>query len=350
MPKVVSDQEKVARFRAFWTRSQTDRPLIGATIATFPSIRSVRREAGFVEPDDLDIQENVKELDEEWEAWHGVMGDAMFVANPLWAFPWHSAMAGCPIQRDADNLWSLPGLDDWGQFEWLGFDPNNGWFRRQMLLTETLVQHGAGRYPVSVGQLMLGPVDMMMQLRGQERLAMDFYDAPDMVRALGARCADLCAAAVRALSAAVPPYLGGRAGTGRYFWAPGDFIETAEDIAFMTSPALHREFVIPLHRTLGRRFPYTMVHLHSAQLHTVPNLLEVEEIAAIEITPDFGEDMVPKIPVLAQILERKPLLLHGVMTIPSARAIMRALPARGLALLFRCDTPDMAATVLDSIL
>lgn len=350
MPKVVSDQEKVARFRAFWTRSQTDRPLIGATIATFPSIRSVRREAGFVEPDDLDIQENVKELDEEWEAWHGVMGDAMFVANPLWAFPWHSAMAGCPIQRDADNLWSLPGLDDWGQFEWLGFDPNNGWFRRQMLLTETLVQHGAGRYPVSVGQLMLGPVDMMMQLRGQERLAMDFYDAPDMVRALGARCADLCAAAVRALSAAVPPYLGGRAGTGRYFWAPGDFIETAEDIAFMTSPALHREFVIPLHRTLGRRFPYTMVHLHSAQLHTVPSLLEVEEIAAIEITPDFGEDMVPKIPVLAQILERKPLLLHGVMTIPSARAIMRALPARGLALLFRCDTPDMAATVLDSIL
>jgi len=350
VPKVVSDQEKVARFRAFWTRSQTDRPLIGATIATFPSIRSVRREAGFVEPDDLDIQENFKELDEEWEAWHGVMGDAMFVANPLWAFPWHSAMAGCPIQRDADNLWSLPGLDDWGQFEWLGFDPNNGWFRRQMLLTETLVQHGAGRYPVSVGQLMLGPVDMMMQLRGQERLAMDFYDAPDMVRALGARCADLCAAAVRALSAAVPPYLGGRAGTGRYFWAPGDFIETAEDIAFMTSPALHREFVIPLHRTLGRRFPYTMVHLHSAQLHTVPSLLEVEEIAAIEITPDFGEDMVPKIPVLAQILERKPLLVHGVMTVPSAREIMRALPARGLALLFRCDTPTMAANVLASIL
>jgi hypothetical protein len=130
----------------------------------------------------------------------------------------------------------------------------------------------------------------------------------------------------------------------------GDYVETAEDIAFMTSPALHREFVIPLHRTLSRRFPYTMVHLHSAQLHTVSNLLEVEEIAAIEITPDFGEDMVPKIPVLAQILERKPLLVHGVMTIPSARAIMRALPARGLALLFRCDTPDVATTVLDSIL
>jgi len=87
VPKVVSDQEKTARFRTFWTRSQTDRPLIGATIATFPSLRAVRCAAGLVEPDDLDIQENLKELDEEWEAWREVMGDAMFVANPLWAFP-----------------------------------------------------------------------------------------------------------------------------------------------------------------------------------------------------------------------------------------------------------------------
>ena len=86
-----------------------------------------------------------------------------------------------------------------------------------------------------------------------------------------------------------------------------------------------------------------MVHLHSAQLHTVPNLLDVEEIAAIEITPDFGEDMVPKLPLMAQILGRKPLLVHGVMSLASAKEIMRTLPARGLALIFRCDTPADAA-------
>jgi hypothetical protein len=350
VPKTVSDQERVARFRAFWTRSQTDRPLIGATIATFPSMRAVRRRSGLVEPADLDIQENVQELDEEWEDWREVMGDAMFVANPLWAFPWHSAMAGCPIKRDADNLWSLPALDDWEQLDGLRFDPNNRWFRRQLELTRALVRHASDRYPVSAGQLMLGPVDMMMQIRGQDRLALDFYDAPEMVRALGKRCVELCAAAIQAISAAVPTYLGGRAGTGRYFWAPGEFVETAEDITFMMSPALHRQFAVPLHRELGRLFPYTMVHLHSAQLHTVSNLLDVEEIAAIEITPDFGEDMVPNIPIMAQILERKPLLVHGVMTVASAREIMRTLPARGLALVFRCDTPAAAAKVLDSLL
>jgi hypothetical protein len=350
VPKIVSDQEKIARFRAFWTRSQTDRPLIGATIATFPSVRAVRREAGLVEPDDLDIQENLKELDEEWAAWREVMGDAMFVANPLWAFPWHLAMAGCPIKRDADNLWALPALDDWKQLEGLRFDPNNRWFARHLEFTHALVKHAADRYPVGAGQLMLGPVDMMMQVRGQERLALDLYDSPEMVLALGQRCVDLCAGAIHALYAAVPTHLGGRAGTVRYFWAPGEFVETAEDISFMMSPALHRRFVAPLHRALSQRFPYTLVHLHSAQLHTVPALLAVEGIAAIQITPDFGEDMVPKIPILARILERKPLLVHGVMTVASAKEILRALPARGLALIFRCDTPADAASVLDSLL
>jgi len=161
MPKMISDQEKIARFRAFWTRSERDRALIGATIATFPSVRTVRREAGLVEPDDLDTRENLKELDEEWEAWREVMGDAMFVANPLWAFPWTLAMAGCPIKRDADNLWALSALEDWKQLESLRFDPNNRWLRRQLEFTQALVGHAAGRYPVGAGQLMLGPVDMM---------------------------------------------------------------------------------------------------------------------------------------------------------------------------------------------
>jgi hypothetical protein len=101
---------------------------------------------------------------------------------------------------------------------------------------------------------------------------------------------------------------------------------------------------------MGQRFPYTLVHLHSAQLHTVPSLLEIEEIAAIQITPDFGEDLVPHLPLMAQILERKPLLVHGVMDVDSARTMMRALPWRGLALLFRCDTAAEAAGVLDTLL
>ena len=347
MKTVVS--EKLARFDAFWRMAETDRPLIGATIGTFPSVRAVRGH-GILTPDDLDLEENLRELDEEWEQWRDVSGDALWTAFPLWAFPWHSAIAGCPIQRDGDNLWALPGLEGWGQLDRVTFDRANRWFQLLKRFTLALKEHAAGRYPVGVGPLMLGPVDMMMQLRGQEHLALDLYDAPEKVHALGERCVRLCAEVADTLFDLVGPWEGGYCGTSRHLWAPSRLVETAEDLSFMMSPATHRGFVVPIHRALGRRFPYTIVHLHSKQLHTVPNLLEMEEVAAIQITPDFGEDMRPYLPIMGEILERKPLIVHGAMAVDALQEMVRRLPARGLALFSRCDTPRQAGEVLAALL
>lgn len=77
-----------------------------------------------------------------------------------------------------------------------------------------------------------------------------------------------------------------RESVDRCFWAPGATVETAEDASFLTSLDAHRRFVVPVHRRFGARFPYTIVHLHSAQLHTVENLLDLPEVAAIQVTPD----------------------------------------------------------------
>lgn len=344
----VSDSEKIARHSAFWQRSETDRPLIGATISTFPSTRAVRGH-GMLSPDDLDIGENVRELEEEWEQWRDVMGDAIWSAMPLWAFPWHLAIAGCPIQRDEDNLWGLPVLDDWSQLDAVRFDSANPWFRVLVRLTLALKENSAGRFPVTVGQLMLGPVDTMMQLRGQERLALDLHDAPEKVVALGERCAELSADICDALFPLVDRYQGGYCGTIRCMWAPDRLVESAEDVSFMMSLAAHQRFVVPIHRAFGKRISYATVHLHSKQLHTVDNLLPVDEIAAIQITPDFGEDMRPYIPVMARILERKPLIVHGIMSVESAKEMMESLPAAGLALVFRVDSPDEARQTLAAL-
>lgn len=349
MSQVAADSAKTERYRAFWTRAETDRPLLGATISTFPSVRAIRAD-GVLAPEDLDIEENLKELDEEWEEWRDAVGDCVWVANPLWAFPWHLAIAGCPIQRDEENLWAHPAIRDWADMERIRFDPANPWFARLMEFTRALVEHAAGRYPVGAGQLMLGPVDMMMQARGQEELALALHDAPEKVEELGRRCVALCAEVTRAQYAAVPRYLGGYAGTIRYLWAPGELVETAEDVSFMMSPAAHRRFVVPMHEALARQFPYTIVHLHSAQLHTVPNLLEIDSVAAIQITPDFGEDMRKHLPVLARVLERKPLIVHGVMTVETMKALIAELPARGLCLFARCESPAEARELLRAVM
>ena len=275
MPNVISDGEKAARFRAFWRREETDRPLIGATIATIPSVRAVRGH-GILSPEDLDIEENVRELEEEWEQWRGVCGDAMWCANPLWAFPWHLAIAGCPTERNGNSLWSLPALTDWSQLESVRFERSNPWFQLLVRLIRAIRERSGGRYPVGLGHMMTGPVDMMMELRGQQQLALDIYDHPSELAALGERCVELCSEVSDALFAIEPPYVGGRVGTLRWFWAPGKMVETAEDLSFMTSPATHMRYVVPLHRSIARRFPYTILHLHSAQLHTVSTLLDIE--------------------------------------------------------------------------
>ena len=349
MPDVISDRDKVDRFRAFWLRGETDRPMIGTTIATIPSVRAVRSH-GVLSPGDLDVEENVREMEEEWEQWRGVCGDAMWCANPLWAFPWHLAIAGCSVERNGDNLWSLPVLTEWSQLESVSFDRSNRWFQLLVRLIRAIREKSGGRYPVGLGHLMTGPVDMMMELRGQERLALDIYDHPVELAALGERCVGLCSEVSDALFAMEAPYLDGRVGTLRWFWAPGKMVETAEDLSFMTSLATHKRFVVPLHRAMGGRFPYTILHLHSAQLHTVPNLLEIDEIAAIEITPDYGEDLLPYLSLMGQILERKPLIVHGIIPVPAVSEMMKSLPARGLALFCRCDTPAEAGDVLDALL
>lgn len=348
MPELISDRKKVARFRAFWRREETDRPLIGATIATIPSVRAVRGH-GILSPEDLDIEENVRELEEEWEQWRDVSGDAMWCANPLWAFPWHLAIAGCPVERNGDSLWSLPALTDWSQLESVRFERSNPWFQLLVQLIRAIREKSGGRYPVGLGHMMTGPVDMMMELRGQERLALDIYDHPGELAALGEHCVELCSEVSDALFAIEPPYLGGYVGTLRWFWAPGKMVETAEDLSFMTSPATHMRYVVPLHRAIGERFPFTILHLHSAQLHTVSTLLEIDEIAAIEITPDYGEDLLPYLPLMGRILERKPLIVHGIVPVPAVKEMMRSLPARGLALFCRCDTPVEAKAVLNAL-
>jgi len=343
-----SFEETITRYRAFWNRDATDRPLVGTTINPIPSIRAVIRD-GILKPEDLDIEENLHELDEEWEQWKGASGDVIWAASPVWAFHWLTAIAGCPNQRRGDIVWIEPGLDTLDDLSGIELDRNHPWFRRLVEFISALVEHAAGRYPVAAPSLG-GCADLLMHLRGPERLAADLYDAPEKVVELGARCVDLCEEVINAIYDVVPQYMGGYPGTIRFFWAPGRIIEMAEDLSIMMSPMSHHRFVAPIHQELGRRFPYNILHLHSVSLHTVDNVLEIPEVRAIEITPDFGVDMRPYIPLLERILERKSLIVHGVMTVEVMKELMDCLPARGLCLFCRCDSAEEGARILDAVL
>ncbi len=67
---------------------------------------------------------------------------------------------------------------------------SNAWYLRLLELTDALVHHAQGAYPVTQ-TLMRGPADLAVALRGHQRLALDLYDHPDRGKYLAGRCSDL---------------------------------------------------------------------------------------------------------------------------------------------------------------
>jgi hypothetical protein len=100
---------------------------------------------------------------------------------------------------------------------------------------------------------------------------------------------------------------------------------------------MYREFLLPCDRRIAENFEHSMIHLHSAALHVVDDLLDVDPLTAIQVAFDpSGPSLEQLMPVFAKIMERKPLLILGVMGDLAPGDIDRiagSLPAAGLCLL-----------------
>ena len=131
----------------------------------------------------------------------------------------------------------------------------------------------------------------------------------------------------------IPDWYGGYPSAQRYLWAPGRIIEFSEDPAFMLSPRFHDEMVMPSHREVVQQVEYPYIHLHSTQLHTLDRLLEMEELPAIELTPDHGASIPDLIPTIAKIQERKPVIVHAFFTVEEMRMIVERVPPEGLCVI-----------------
>ena len=340
-------EDKIKRNRAFWERAEVPRPLLGITGTYFPveALAAVAPTAAHLSPDDIDIEASLAACDREYESRREVMADLVWAAGALCGFPWVAAILGCKVYRAEDTFWREPVLADWAQLPSLRPSPDNPWLRKLRQVTAALVSHAQGRYPVGPS-LALGPVSVAASLRGPHQLALDLYDYPAQVRELLATCTEACVAAGLAQIELLPRFHGGAVNPIRHVWAPHWPTETQEDEAFMFSPEMHRRFLLQSQVQLGRALPGAYIHLHGTQLHTLDAIVEVAELAAIEITPDVGQSALELVPAIRKALARKPVLVHGFISLPEMRELMACLPARGLCLATRTDSPAAAAEMM----
>ena len=172
-------------------------------------------------------------------------------------------------------MWAEPFIKDYAVLDNLCIGEENPWVQKLWELTDALVSHAAGRYPVAANEFM-PPLSALADLRGNTEFAFDLYDRPSEVLRGMERFTENWSTLILAQYERLPAWHGGYTGAQRYVWAPGRTAEFNEDPVFMFSPRFQRDFVLPSHCQVVRQIEYAYIHLHSTQLHSLDQLLGME--------------------------------------------------------------------------
>jgi len=343
--------DKFARLRAFWQRANHDRPLVGFTGGYFPrdTIRLIRQTGRPVEPEDIDVPAFLASCDADAVAWQAHTGDLIWAATPLWGFRWLSAIFGQPLHIGEETIWDDAILKDYENLDALRLDPGNRWLTVMLQLTSRLVEHAAGRYALGA-TLLTGPLASLVGLRGALEFGYDVSDQPERVDTALAVVTETWVQVMQQQLSLLPAYQGGYGQPVRLVWAPGHVVEFDEDASYLLSPKLHRRFILPSHQRVVAELPYAYIHLHSSQLHTLDNLLDLEGLRGIELTPDVGSSAVDLIPAIRRVQQRKPVIVHGYLSADEMSAIIESVPPEGVCIASRANTPEEAAQLQESVM
>jgi hypothetical protein len=302
-------------------------PLAGGTLAT----------------EDLDVSPEVLDLDRMAGTVHepgplGVQGDRFRTVDPYGRMPWVEAILGTPIRATirGGSMRTRAFVHAWGEWEREASHRDGRWFDLLLQLTELRVQRGGGRRAV-VQPTMRGPSDLAEAVLGPELMCFSLYDHPASMRRFLEEVTGRFIEILHALLARIPPVAGGYVSPFG-IWAPGTVVRTQCDATAFLSAAHYAEWFLPHDVRICESVDYSIIHLHSCSLHTVDALLAVERPHAIQITMEAepsGPSLGEMLPILARILEVKPLLLEGKLSADEVHWLQERLPSAGLAITAR---------------
>lgn len=334
-----NDPGKVERYRAFWSRAEVKRPLVGFTqvgwfpFSEFAACRNLPRDS-HLQPDQIRPAEFIDDHLRMLREGEVMDDDLIRGACPgQVAIPWLPAALGSPLRVLPENILGEERTLEWDDALAVRLDPAGPWFRKYLEFADALAEASAGRFPVS-HSAELGPSDLHALLRGSTQSLIDLEDSPveseRLLRSGGEWLREFTDAVWRRL----PLWEGGYFDAQYSLWAPGPIVRMQEDATAVYSPRLYRRFVQPVDRMLARHFASCFIHLHSTSMFLLEAFLEIGEIQCYEINNDaLGPPVAKLIPYLRLVQQRKkPLLVRGSFTPEELRMVMDSLEPRGLFL------------------
>jgi hypothetical protein len=221
------------------------------------------------------------------------------------------------------------------------FSPDDQWLRKLLEFTQVLGKSGGGQYQVAP-TLMRGPLDLLSQVVGDERMCYEMIDRPAKTKAALEVLTELWIQVAQAQLAAIPQLNGGHC-NGYGVWAPGTTLTTQEDHSIMLSPRQYEEYLLPCNERMASQFDYLVMHLHSGSLRDtlgrLEALLNVEQLGAVQVTRDIVSPPLARlIEIYALIQERKPVIIWGAFTRDELEEIARSISSRGVCIRARIET------------
>ena len=341
MPDIDADLSAlIERHAGFWTRAPADRPLLAvgahAPLEPNPDVplkggRWATESAG-ISPEDLDLEGMLRQWPPPATP---TDGDFLREAAP-YGLCWMEGIVGARVHAASGSIWSEPVPFPWADVGRLRarLGADNPWYETLREYLTRLAERTGGHVSIA-HPLMRGPIDMVEALVGSEALAFALHDYPAELEEALAICADTFIRVGRAVPELTPEFQGGRSAFG--IWAPGTVIRLQADHAVLLSPSTYRARLAHHERRIAAAFDFAIFHLHSICSHVLDVLLEIESLAAIQVTLDAwpaGPRLGALLSELAKVQAAgKSLLISGgPVSRQELDEALASLPAAGLAL------------------
>ena len=261
-------------------------------------------------------------------------GDSFKGRAPYGRVPWVEAILGCPIRATikGGSMRTQSFIRSWDEWENQSSHRHEGWFDLLKEITQLLGERSNGRQAV-VQTLMRGPTDLAEAVLGPELMALSMYDNPAALKRFLEEATQVFLEILQAQHDRMPTVEGGYVNPFGV-WAPGTGVRTQCDASAFLSPKQYKEWYLPYDERICDAVGYSVIHLHSCSLHTVDPLLEVERPQAIQVTLETAPSTVPTleemVPIFRRILEQKPLIADGPLTVEEVSYLQNELPSDGL--------------------
>lgn len=265
---------------------------------------------GKIEPKDIKVDEFRSDYLRMYEEWEEINPHTIFTGVPFTGIPWMEAILGCDIFSTGFSFIAKNLQED---IESIDIEKlfNKDWFELYISFTKMLNELGKNRFPA--GQpIMRGPTDIAGTILGQDKMIFYFFDCPQKIVRLLNDFTDTFLYVINNQKKYIDSFDGGYS-IGFYdLWCPGDCIWFQDDLTALLSPDIYKEYIFDIHKKICKSYKYSLVHLHPASFFILDQLLEIEELKAVEINKDVGgpkfEEMIPQ---LKKVQTLKNLVIWG---------------------------------------